>query len=360
MKPSPQGEHFDVEERFGGALETAARVAFWGGLLATVAAVSLLVFTFFTFGGSNPPQGVDQAVSNIELFQKLLIAGVVAVSIGGAVLFWGEELFGAIQLIAAGLLFFMPAYLPSIIRGRTSAVGASAMDAAQKGGAMLGMFAIVLLAAEVFIRVKERTRHGVKADFLKFGKGIKEEKDIKNVFMGKCWQLPFCRKFVRERCPIYHAKRTCWRERVGCMCEEEVIRHAMENRTIPKDAVIAAKMIPKNNRLTAAEKFERCRHCVIYNEHQKHKYSLALPIMLAGFIGFYALMRGPLLGATDSLLSGVDQVLGQATFSKAPSITKTLEKAPLPFNELLLICFLIIVLAYGLKLLEFVFFKLKI
>lgn len=360
MKPTPPGEHFDVEERFGSALETAARVAFWGGLLATVAATGLLIFTYFTFGGSNPPPGIEQAVSNIELFQKLLVAGVVALSIGGGVLFWGEEIFGALQLMGAGLLFFMPILLPQIILGRNSAVGASAMDACQKGGAMLGLFSLVLLAAQVFLRVKERTRHGVRADFLKFGKGIKEERDVKNVFMGKCWQLPFCRKFVRERCPIYHSRRTCWRERVGCMCEEEVIRHAMENRTIPKDAVAAAKMIPKNNRLTAAEKFDRCRHCVIYNEHQKHKYSLALPILVAGFVGFYAMFRGPLLAMTDSILGSIDQIVGQATFNRAQSIVKTMEKAPLPFNELLLVCLLVIGLAYALKALEFVFFKLKI
>src|SRR5205823_3893098 len=123
----------------------------------------------------------------------------------------------------------------------------------------------------------------VKKDTLKYGKGIKEEQNIRNTFMGKCWQLPYCRKFVRERCLIYHSRRTCWKERVGCMCEEEVIRNAMENRTIPKDAVAAAKYIPVNNRITMAQKRERCRQCVIFNEHLKHQYRLFLPVTVAAF-----------------------------------------------------------------------------
>ena len=56
------------------------------------------------------------------------------------------------------------------------------------------------------------------------------------------------------------------------MCEEDVIRGAMEGRVISKDALVAATMIPRNNKLTIAQKKERCKTCVIYNEHQKHKY----------------------------------------------------------------------------------------
>src|SRR5262249_14119457 len=140
---------------------------------------------------------------------------------------------------------------------------------------------------DVITRVRIRVREGARADQLKYGKGVKEEKDIRNVLLGRCWQLPYCRKFVRERCPIYHARRTCWKERVGCMCEESVIRNAMSGRVIPADAVAAAKFIPQNHKLTMEQKKERCRQCVIYLEHQKHKYKLAMPAAIGGMAVVY-------------------------------------------------------------------------
>ena len=143
------------------------------------------------------------------------------------------------------------------------------------------------------------------------------------------------------------------------MCEEEVIRGAMESRTIPKDIVAAAKYIPVNNKLTASQKMDRCKQCVIYNEHQKHKYKLMLPVTVVVLVGLYAVMRGSLLEATGGVMRSADKVLGKLTFSSTAAVSGTVEKAP-AFQEIFLICMLVIVLAYVLKMLEYCIFKLKI
>lgn len=361
--PQKYGQHFDVEDAFGNILDTASRVALWGGLVAILIAVGLLLATYSAFAGAQPPGSIDQALNNVDMLQKLLIVGSVAAVVGTTYMFWGEETLGAFQLAFAAILWFAPLYVPSILGGGgfggVSRPGAAALAAIQLGGTIIAGIALCVLIVDIAGRVRQRAIQGTKADQLKLGKGMKEEKDIKNVLMGRCWQLPYCRKFVRERCPIYHSRRTCWKERVGCMCEEEVIRNAMENKVVPKDMVAAARYIPYNNKIPMEAKKERCRQCVIYNEHQKHKYRVALPMTVIGFGAIYVLLREPLLGMTGNIIGSFDKVFANLTFQKGGAITTKVQNAPLPFAEVLLICFMIVGLAYTLKMLEYVIFKLK-
>lgn len=357
-KPTGYGPSRDLEEALQGTLDSVARFLVYAGGLATLVSIGFLVYTFIVFSG--PTQAsVAQAGSNIEIFKKILMAGVAALGVGTTYSFWGEETLGVLQVVFAGILYLAPLFLPTLMSGgNVSPVGARALAALQTGGIIFGLLAVSVLILDASLRVKDRAQQGARADQLKYGKGLKEEKDIQNVFLGKCWQLPFCRKFVRERCPIYHSKRTCWRERVGCMCEEEVIRNAMENKPIPKDMVAAARFIPYNNRIPMEHKKERCRQCVIYNEHQKHKYRAVMPVVLLALGGFYALFRPQLLEATGAVVQKIDAIVGAATFR--PGTQEAANSASGVFQEMLLICFMIILLAYAMKVIEFLIFKLKV
>lgn len=360
-KPTFTPPRSEAGDALAAILEGAARFLLWGGLLAAIVGLGFLIFTYTAFAGGTAANQA-QALGNIELLQKLLLAGSVAIVVGTSYLFWGEETLGILQLIGSAALFFAPLYLPQLFSGGTppERVGQQALASIQLAGIVCGAIAIVVTLADVLQRVSTRSKIGSKADQLKYGKGIKEEADIQNVFMGKCWQLPFCRKFVRERCPIYHARRCCWREQVGCMCEESVIREAMAGRTIPKDAVAAAKLIPLNNQLTVLQKHERCRQCVIFNEHQKHKYKLAIPLILLAFGGLYALFRMPMLASMDRLLQNLDRMIGRVTLQ--PGASRVVEQGTggLPFQEILLVCIVVVVFTYTLKVLEFLIFKAKV
>lgn len=350
-----------VSDAIWGFLDSASKTIFWLGLAALVVGVGFLLYTFSVVGGGVGEANPSQAMSNIDLFGTVLLVGVIALMLGTSYMFWGEETLGVLQLVGAAGLYFAPLFIPGMFGvDAPSEAGSAALGAIQTAGMVGGAMAIFVLVIDVSSRIRTRSQQGMKADLLKYGKGMKEERDIQNVFLGKCWQLPFCRKFVRDRCPIYHSRRTCWKEQVGCMCEEQVIRDAMENKVIPKDALSAANYIPRNNRLTTAQKHERCRSCVIYNEHQKHKYKALLPAVGLAFIGFYVLMRGPLLAGTAGLIEGLDRMIGRATFRDSASVTQTVTESGIPFKEILLVCFMIVAFAYVLRLLEFLVFKLKV
>ncbi|RYG38862.1 hypothetical protein EON81_02500 [bacterium] len=296
------------------------------------------------------------AVKNAALAQKVLSFGVVGLAVGASYIFWGSE-FLAIGLLAySALLYFAPLWLPMVGNGNSSndAVG-RALGALQESGTILGAISVLIVVADVVNRVRDRAKHGTKADQLRLGKGIKEESDKQNVFLGKCWQLPYCRKFVRERCPIYHAKVTCWKERTGCMCEEEVIRGAMENKPIPKDQLLAQKMIPRNHKLTDNQKAERCRHCVIYNEHQKHKYKAMLPSILGGFLLTYVLLHGPLIQLLQLTVKKINAAVQGLTLGAMNTA-----HVPAAFTEGLLVVMFLVAVSYSLKVLEYAIFKAKL
>ena len=361
MKKQPQGygPHFDVEDAFGSIIDNAARATFWLGLVATIAGVAFLLVTYHAFSQATPPASIDQARSNVEILSKVLLAGVMGLVVGTTYMFWGEEVLGALQLLGSCLLWFTPYYVPGMLGGSmVTPASSAALAAIQLGGTVAAGLSVVVLIADIISRVKLRSKIGTKADQLKYGKGVKEEPAVRNVFMGKCWQLPFCRKFVREKCPIYHARRTCWRERVGCMCEEEVIRGAMDNRAIPKDMVAAAKYIPVNNKLSDRAKIERCKQCVIYNEHQRQKYKAALPITMLAMGGIWVMAREPMKNLLGEVLSGADKFLGQATLAGKKGVTDPEHLAI--FRELLVILLMIMILAYLMKLIEYLLFKLKV
>ena len=212
----------------------------------------------------------------------------------------------------------------------------------------------MVLVIDVAGKSRTRMKIGVKADTLKYGKGVKEEKDRQNVFMGKCWQLPYCRKFVRERCPIYHAKRTCWKERVGCMCEEEVIRVAMEGKPIPKSQLLDGSAIPRNHRLNEKQKAERCRNCVIYNEHQRHKYRALAPAVVLGYGVLYLAGHVPLVALVEHFVRVVDKLIHTAVMANGQT------EIPVFVTEGLLFFGMLLALTYTMKLVEYLVFKLKL
>lgn len=353
-KPKSHSEQ-QITEGLLSVLEFIAKLLMWAGLAASLVSLSFLIYYVVLFSGTATADK-NAAQGFIELFRKVLTGGLLAFYIGSAYLFWGEGWMEIVQILSALACYTAPIYFPMILPSSNTGVALVATIGMQHAGLGAGIVAAGVLLMDVILKVQTRLQQGIKADQLKYGKGIKEETDRKNVFMGKCWQLPYCRKFVRERCPIYHAKRTCWKEKVGCMCEEEVIKGAMENRAIPKDAVAAARYIPQNNKITLLQKMERCRQCVIYNEHQKHKYRAALPCVLVGFIAIVGLLWVPLNFIMHGIVGEIQKGIEKATMAGNNATVQVPDWA----QQVMLGCICLIFLAYALKLLEFLIFKLKV
>jgi len=344
-----------AEDTWVNFLDSAGRFLFFAGILGTIAGAGFLLFYIFAFGSSGAA-GEAQALSTIGLVSKFLLPSVVATAVGSSIMFWGEETLGVVQLIGAAILYVVPKFLVS--EGSGNKVQLEAAATLQGPGLILGVIGLFVVGFEVISRIRGHLRDTEKNDKLKFGKGVKQE-NVQNVFMGKCWQLPYCKKFVRERCPIFVAQTTCWSEGTGCMCDEQVIKGAMEGKLIPKDAISAKKMIPRNTKLTDRQKKDRCSMCVIYNEHQKHKYKVAMPLAILTPIVVTALMYQQFLDVIGGLILGADKAMTTASLGHMESISKNASGVGI-FQWLVLGCGLLIVVAYMCKLVEWLVYTYKI
>ncbi len=127
----------DLSETFQDFLTGCAKTVMLLGALATFISVGLLVFTCFRVtGDAGSASQMADAVRNAEIFQKVLIAGVIGLATGSAYMFWGSEFLGAAQLVVAAGLYFAPLYLPGMLSG-TNQASQSALGSLQVGGTIL-------------------------------------------------------------------------------------------------------------------------------------------------------------------------------------------------------------------------------
>lgn len=351
-----------ANEGFAAFLEGLAKLCFSLGTAAAIIGLAFLVYTLFA-GADADAKIINQ---NASLWGQALMFGGLAASLGAAYLFWAEETAGLLILLPGAALVLAQVWVPLMLPDGSGKM-APVVSSMVMSGYVPAAVGLLMIIMELVSRTKLRVQQGAKAEQLKFGKGVKEERDTRNQFLGKCWQLPYCRKFVRERCPIYHAKRTCWKERVGCMCEESVIRNAMEGKVIPSDLVAASKYIPQNNKLTPQQKAERCRQCVIYNEHQKHKYQALVPTAIVLVAGVYIVVRQPVGQGIKSSLMNADSAMKRMTFTEDVQVANaknqdavSIDKGVIPFHEIILFVIAFVAVAYAIKFIEYLIFKLKV
>lgn len=199
---------------------------------------------------------------------------------------------------------------------------------------------------------------------VKYGRGIKKQVEAKhkNIFLGRCFEGPYCRPEIRVHCPIFLRKRgPCWHYKEGCMCEERIVLQAVINPEWKHQAAQAKSGFnfgEKRKKLTPAELRERCRNCIIYNEHQRQKYKAMVGVTLIAFPVLAALNGAALQNAAQYVLVSLDNVMQRFSFDPTPSSSAILHTAALQWTLIGAIC--VILLAQVLKLVEYWCFKIKI
>jgi hypothetical protein len=341
---------------------------FWVSIIVTVGLTVWLVYYANHFA-SVPQVSEADAIAASDLMVKIKVGLTAALLLFGicfSINFAGDVMLAFTLFGIAALFYFAPDLLPmsglvpEAAVSNMMALTQQAMGSLRLAGLILGIGAILYQLYDVSIRARQRIKYGSREEVLKDTEVKEEDDDIRNVFLGKCWQLPFCRKFVRQSCPIYHSRRCCWRERVGCMCEESVILDALRGKVIPRDAIAAARYIPHNTRLNNEQKAERCRNCVIYNEHQRQKYQLLLPIAIALVSIAYIAFHEGLLRGTHKALTDIDSAVSRFAFTTAETGKEAIAQTPGFLEEIMLILVMLFVLAQLVRAIEFAVFKLKI
>lgn len=347
--------------------------------LAAVAAVLCLAYIVYGFitGGVTSWDALDPAArlriggnitQAVHYFNIILTVLVIAVS----VVYHDEESLGYTFVVVGIALYYGVSMgfeygAPGTVEGWIRSGNRPAMavfNEGRLGGMLLGIPGAILCVMDLVRRIRAGVLRRSDHSALEYGGEVEEQAGDQRArpapiaMFSKCWQLPYCREFIRNRCPIYHKRTKCWQHKVGCMCEEAVVRKAMEGMAEearseatnaagqplgqmladspedarrfdldspdgkaskptppppprPKPVVINPRdvVIPVNDRITPWAKRERCRSCVIYNEHQRHKYGFFSPLLLVAVPTLMFLSMDRVLEVLKAAIDSADKVM---------------------------------------------------
>jgi hypothetical protein len=201
----------------------------------------------------------------------------------------------------------------------------------------------------------------------------------RNVFMGRCWNLPYCRSPLRERCPVYIKRMfPCWRYKQGCMCEENiavlgstadwksavaVAMAQLEGKPAPATAAVNPLLKIAGGtkiQLTWAEKKQRCRECVIYNTHQEQKYKLGVGVVFAATAYLLYAFNDLLLGAISDLFERLNAAVGHLSLASNGGTALFAAGVSGPVAWFILAFLTILVVSKVLQALEYCCFTIKV
>ncbi|MEO7719910.1 MAG: hypothetical protein ABIY70_27205 [Capsulimonas sp.] len=364
----------------GTKLDDIARTIFYIALAATVIFLGYLFWGIFGGAWANPNYGhmvfADRArqQSNIQMVFGLLRLSTFVSVVCILIMCLRDEMIGYI-LVAVGAVFYFG--LPFATKQVYDAQGLSlspATDTALTLLSSLWMVFVVPGAAWVIADVVRRfqalsEQTALQRANVKYGSDVaRQSGKQRQRFLGRCWETAFCRDHVRDKCPIYIKRRgPCWWYKEGCMCEEYIVLQAVINsdwkdKTKKADQGLGLRAgaagMPKTI-LSPAAKRDRCRRCIIYNEHQRDKYKAltALTIIAVPAVMYFNLPA--MQSGVGAILRFVDSVTSKFAFttSHGPNLTRTASDGLVTF---MIVCLGLVILSQALKLVEYCVFKLKI
>jgi hypothetical protein len=353
-------------------LTVALTISLAAGAIGTLWLLASLIFgNYGDFGAATKPAQAA-ALNNISLAQTLMTWGFGIGTVLCAIVYFGEEVLGYALLGGALLIGFgIPAGFQQFggeAYGLTKSIALGKVYTAFATGVRLpalvgGLFIAYDVVQRLIRTVRERPT--VKVEKMTFGTGAKQEnadRPPRTSPLGKCWEGPFCRDFIRPHCPIFLKRQACWQQKRGCYCEEDIVSQAaakVTGQTLPmagsgtsrfsnmptKNDMSAApdpmgagfQMIgvgaeapqgrggmtpaaptlaaaPRRMELTAGQKRERCRSCVIYNEHQREKYQLLLPVVLIGTVVLCGYVAFQFQTNATSVVKGIELIVNRFSF----------------------------------------------
>ena len=347
------------------------------GAAAFVVVLGYLIYGLVSRGGIPRLASLSEGdrirvIRNVAAACKALSISGAVTALCAAARYYAEESLGYLMSLLGVLLYLaVPWWMSAAFSSselKANLAIATVVSEFQLLGIIFFVIGSALIVRDVALRITlslyERERK--KSTFQVGEQAAAREEPYRPRLYPKCWQMPFCRAFVRNVCPAYESRKSCWRLKAGCMCDEDIIMRALksqssEGRMFAKDLRYRLGQLPQKSALTAAQKRERCRNCVIFRSHQEQKYRLVSPLVFPA-VGALIWALYPRIEALFRLMvRATDEFMKTVTFLPQSS-ERTAGAGSVP--EFVLVLFVawlaIVAVSYSLQLVEFCIFKIQI
>jgi hypothetical protein len=238
-----------------------------------------------------------------------------------------------IGLVGAGLMFGVPMMVQGNLRGANAQAGGAVLEAFHNAG----MGVLIAVAVRILFEIIQQIRLAGEKRRLKAE--IEVETGIKKVkktpagggVWSPCWGLPYCHEAVREHCPAYKARRSCWRFGYGCNCDPTLIERliragAMESgrggqhldsRTKATHEAFVRSDLQADRALKQRERTMPCTKCPIYLDHQRQKFKIVNPIFVVATLMAIAAAYKPLTVLYTVTVQAIARIASSFTYDKS-------------------------------------------
>lgn len=375
--PRPRPPVHKKKRGTGSALDEPARRVFFAALVLFLLALAYLLAGLWSGAWSHHAMAVQpvdwrlRQISNISTaYLVLQIIGLVGVLALLVCCLRSEGIGYALLLVGAVFYLGLPLLTGTIYQAR-GFTGSSAtqllLHEFQDLAWLFGIPGLLWAGADLARRFGSAAeKAAIQRANLKYGANVARQPVAKQKqkFLGRCWEGPFCRDHIREKCPIFLRKRgPCWWYKEGCMCEERIVLQAIITPNW-KDQAARAAQSPgaRTSHLTPWAKRERCRNCIIYNEHERQKYKGLVGLALVVVPVLLLLNHVWLQSLVGQGLAIMDTLSKRLSFSENSSgLAPVMNNSLFPILEWVIIGALgMIIVTQVLKFIEVCCFKWKI
>jgi hypothetical protein len=329
-KPRPPRSHTtidwgDLMLRHGGSL---ARLG------STGMGVCLAYFAYAIYGGALQSADPQRAYALISLFGKGLVICAPLAAAGLLIVTLEEMAYAFLIAIGGlGLMLGIPYLVVSNLGATTTPEFQPVVQTLSTSGTYAGLAVLLAVGArviyEIVLQVQDAParRKARQEREAAEGEGIlKKHKTITPPnAMSQCWNLPFCHDRIREICPAFKARRTCWRFGIGCNCDPKLIESLIRVGTpgagvrqtsemkARQGAYLRSDLEADIHTPDRAQRTIPCVKCPIFNEHQRLKFKVVNPLSILGTAIVMAGLYQPITNFWNTIAGGIIQVAQNIT-----------------------------------------------
>lgn len=314
----PRGGSREPSEWFVRASETILKIG------AFVLVLSAAYMLYGIFGGHLTPESTvaGRVATVFQTCSTAFTIGAILVSTCMFIRFYDDPLIVYLGALPALLAFFGVPFLVGTQNAQDSLIARDLVKSMRLCGEIV--FIIVALRASIAVadRVRRPPEPEKKAD--RAGKPEPEKKKgVKPPLWAKCWDLSYCHETLREVCPAYKERKSCWRIKKGCNCDEAMIDRLVQARTSGKGVSAEQQrtarayvrdelMEPRRPRSTT--QLIPCSKCPIYAEHQRQKFHIANPVLIVAAFALFYFMAPIYTTGFKSALVALDKFCAEFAF----------------------------------------------
>jgi hypothetical protein len=321
-------EEFDVYA----FLSRWARWALQLAIIGFVISAGYILYGIFS-GVLNKPvdaAAAERYVRNLRLMGEVLAAAGILGTLCFVILTLSEIAYSVTMgLLGLALMFGMPI----LVASNLSQAGPRIIGVINEWSRNAGMGILAVVALRVLYEIVEQIRTaGARRREKEALEAIEGPQKVKRPpkqgVWSPCWKLPYCHEAVREACPAFKSRKSCWRYGAGCNCDPSMIERLIRSGALESGkggskasskektthAAYVRSDLQADAPVKAAERTIPCSKCPIYLDHQRQKFKIVNPIaVIATVVGMGALYI-PLRAIYHTVVQAIAAVASRMTF----------------------------------------------